>query len=251
MIEACELSKIYQNGTLALDRLRLRIAQGELVFLTGPSGAGKSTLLKLIIGAERPTSGRLLVNGTDVGRSSPAVIRRLRRSLGVVFQDFRLLKGRTALDNVAVGLWTVGIWGREVRERSMEALRSVGLSDKSGVPIDSLSWGEQQRVAVARALVRKPQLLLADEPTGNLDAVTAATIMGLFVEANREGCTVLVATHSSFPLEFPSGRLLLMERGRIAKESAGGSARIPEPRIPNLPEPPATNGPLAEMESER
>lgn len=218
VVEARALKKVYRNGQIALDGVNFRISQGELVFLTGPSGAGKTTLLKLVICAESPTAGELLVNGLDVSRLSPIQVRELRRKMGVVFQDFRLIRGRTALDNVCMGLRVLGIAGKELQRRSSEALQSVGLGNKSLNAVESLSWGEQQRVAIARALARQPELLLADEPTGNLDSQTAAEILELLLEANRRGCTVVMATHASHLIERLNKRVVRIEQGRITHD---------------------------------
>lgn len=221
MIEARNLGKTYPDRTVALEGLNLRIVQGEFVILAGRSGAGKTTLFKLILGAEVPSAGVLTVYGHSVARLSLPAKRELRRKVGVVFQDFRLLKGRTAYDNVALGLRVLGLSGVQVRHRSLMALESVGLRDKLGSRVETLSWGEQQRVAVARALARRPDLILADEPTGNLDSATAAGVIELLLAANREGATVVMATHSRSLIDRPEQRVVVLEEGRIIYDGAG------------------------------
>jgi cell division transport system ATP-binding protein len=180
---------------LALDGVSLRVDEGQFVLLTGPSGAGKSTLLKLLFAAERPDDGRVLLLGRDVGKLRRSSIPYLRRNVGVVFQDFKLLPDRSALDNVALALEIRALPTKEVRMRAADALAAVGLAWKVDVSPRRLSAGEQQRVAIARALVGEPAILLADEPTGNLDPRLAQDLLGLFADVHRRGTTVILATH--------------------------------------------------------
>ena len=202
MIEMFHVSKTYEEGDRpALHDISLRVDKGEFVFLTGPSGAGKSTLLKLIMGSEKPTAGQILVNGQNVAKLKPRQIPHLRRQVGVVFQDFKLIPTRTIYENIALALQVVGSKDADVRQRSYRMLESVGLFHKQHVLPPKLSGGEQQRVAVARALINDPVILLADEPTGNLDAETTEAVMGLLERANARGTTIMVASHNGALIE--------------------------------------------------
>lgn len=220
MIEAVGLRKVYPDGTVALRDVDLQVEQGEFVFLVGRSGAGKTTLFKLIIGMEKPSGGRLLVDGVDLGSADPAEIRRLRRTVGMIFQDFRLIKGRIAADNVALGLRMLGLSAAGIRRRASAALADVGLAEKAGTRVEALSWGEQQRVAIARALARDPVLILADEPTGNLDQAMAALVMERLLAANRKGATVVVASHARALVERSGRRVLTLRDGAVLRERA-------------------------------
>ncbi|NIL99726.1 MAG: ATP-binding cassette domain-containing protein, partial [Acidobacteria bacterium] len=186
MIRLFNVTKRY-NDVVAVEGATLEVAKGEFVFLTGPSGAGKTTLLRMMLRQEYPTSGQILVNGRNVGALPQAKIPDLRRSIGVVFQDFKLIRRKTALDNVAYVLNVAGVPRSQQRKQAYEALRSVGLNHKLSAYPNALSGGEQQRVAIARAVVNEPALLLADEPTGNLDPDLAVEIMRLFREINARG----------------------------------------------------------------
>ena len=219
MIQLFHVSKSYGSDAHALMDVSLEIDKGEFVFLTGPSGAGKSTLLKLIFCAERPSSGQLLVHGRNIGRLKRRAIPFLRRNMGVVFQDFKLLPRRTVQDNVAVALEVMGSPKRAIQKKSFQILREVGLAHKRNHFPPRLSGGEQQRVAIARALVNDPQILLADEPTGNLDAERATEIMDLLQEANARGTTVVVATHDAHLLNSYDKRSIRLEAGRTASFS--------------------------------
>jgi cell division transport system ATP-binding protein len=195
----------------------LEVARGEFVFITGPSGAGKSTLLRLLMRQELPSAGQILVNGRNVVSLPARKVPELRRSMGVVFQDFKLIRRKTALENVAYVLNVAGIPRAEQKRRAYHALKGVGLQHRLGMTPDALSGGEQQRVAIARAVVNEPELLLADEPTGNLDPDLAVEIMRLFREINARGTTVVVATHDRDLIRRMQRRTILLEHGRIVE----------------------------------
>ena len=220
MVILKQLSKKYMGGNaLVLEGLSLHIKPGQFVFLTGPSGAGKSTLLRLIYGAELPSQGTLLVGGADMGRLQAGQVAKLRRKVGVVFQDFRLISGRTVFENVALPLHVSGVRGKKLVEAANGVLKQVGLSGKAGLLASELSGGEQQRVAVARALANWPPLLLADEPTGNLDPENAREVMRLLLQTHQQGTTVIVATHDPLLLGLVQGaRLLRLEQRGIVEE---------------------------------
>jgi cell division transport system ATP-binding protein len=215
MIRVFDVYKTYDKHTSALAALSLHVDQGEMVFLTGPSGAGKTTLLRLLYGAEQPERGQIIVNGRNIARLQRRHLPDLRRSLGLVFQDFKLLPDRTAFDNIAFVLRVVGAPRREIRQRVTRLLSHVGLSHQRDVPARQLSGGEQQRVAIARALVNTPQLVLADEPTGNLDPEMTREIMRLFVQMHHYGTTVLIATHDQTLLSHTDYRVLTLRSGRL------------------------------------
>jgi len=215
MIRVFDVYKTYDKHTSALAALSLHVNQGEMVFLTGPSGAGKTTLLRLLYGAERPERGQIIVNGRNIARLQRRHLPDLRRSLGLVFQDFKLLPDRTAFDNIAFVLRAVGAPSQEIRQRVTRLLYHVGLSHQRDVPARQLSGGEQQRVAIARALVNTPQLVLADEPTGNLDPEMTREIMRLFVQMHQHGTTVLIATHDQTLLSHTDYRVLTLRSGRL------------------------------------
>jgi cell division transport system ATP-binding protein len=216
MIQAFHVYKQYDRESMALTDVTLTVAKGEFCFLTGPSGAGKTTFLKLVFREELPSQGQILVGGRNVTAIPAAQIPELRRAIGVVFQDFKLLKRRTILENVAFVLRILGVPAREQKRRAFAALRAVGLHHKMHAYPLQLSGGEQQRVAIARALINEPMLLLADEPTGNLDPEMAHEIMRLFLEVNARGTTVLVATHDREMIQRMGKRVIALERGRVA-----------------------------------
>jgi cell division transport system ATP-binding protein len=220
MIQLFHVSKEYPGEPPALSDVSLDVEKGEFVFLTGPSGAGKSTLLKLIFCAEAPTAGQILLLGKNVARVAPAEVPWVRRHIGVVFQDFKLLRDRTIGENVALPLEVRGLGDREIRKRVRGLLRSVGLEHRADKFPPSLSGGEQQRVAVARALAADPALLLADEPTGNLDPERTLEVMELLAAANARGTTVLIATHDRTLLERYKRRVVILERGRLVSDGA-------------------------------
>jgi cell division transport system ATP-binding protein len=216
MIQLFNVCKAYQRDQNALSDITLKIEKGEFVFLTGPSGAGKSTLLKLLYCAERPTRGQILVNGRNVTRYGAARIPYLRRNFGIVFQDFKLLVRRTVFENVAFPLEVHGRKRIEISKKVYQTLKSVGLEHRLNYYPLQLSGGEQQRVAVARALVVDPLILLADEPTGNLDPEVTLDIMELFKSANARGTTIIMATHDrNLIRKFPR-RIVSLAAGRLA-----------------------------------
>jgi len=218
MIQMFHVTKRYGREAPALADVNLSVARGEFVFLTGPSGAGKTTLLRLIFCAEKVSSGQLLVTGRNIARIKEADVPCLRRKIGVVFQDFKLLAGRTVRDNVALALDVVGA-PRWTAHRRVEAmLKQVGLAHKIDSYPPRLSGGEQQRVAIARALVNDPAILLADEPTGNLDHKLTLEIMDLLVDFSARGTTVLVATHDQTLLERYQKRTVALEGGRVVSD---------------------------------
>jgi cell division transport system ATP-binding protein len=228
MIQLFHVSKEYPGEPPALSDVTLHVAKGEFVFLTGPSGAGKSTLLRLVFCAEPPTSGQLLLFGRNVARVSSREIPWVRRHIGVIFQDFKLLPERTIGENVALPLEVRSLPRREIRRKVQGLLRSVGLEHRAEKFPPSLSGGEQQRVAVARALAADPALLLADEPTGNLDADRTLEVMELLAAANARGTTVVIATHDRSLLQRYTRRVVALERGRLVSDGdsirqAGGS----------------------------
>ena len=215
MIEISKLTKTYEKSSRALKDVSLTIDDGEFVFITGRSGSGKSTLLRILLKEVEPTSGRVVVNDMDLGRMPRRYVPKYRRQLGVVFQDFRLLKDRNVYENVAFAQRVIGVSGRKIRESVPEMLRMVGLSSKYKSFPHQLSGGEQQRVAIARALINRPDILLADEPTGNLDPHNAMEIMGLLEEINRQGTTVVVVTHSSEIVNLMRKRVITIQRGIV------------------------------------
>ena len=215
MIQVFDVYKTYDTKTCALAAVSLQVAKGEMVFLTGPSGAGKTTLLRLLYGAEQPERGYIIVNGRNIARLQRRHLPALRRTLGIVFQDYKLLPDRTVFDNIAFALRATGTPGREVRQRVVDLLYRVGLMPKRDVLTRSLSGGEQQRVAIARALIHAPQLVLADEPTGNLDAAMTMEIMRLFEAMHRRGTTVMIATHDQALIRARGHRVLTLQAGRL------------------------------------
>lgn len=214
MIKLFHLSKKY-GSHVVLDDINLNIKKGEFVFVTGPSGAGKTTLLRLMFGAEKPDGGYLLINAVNLTRISRSKMDFLRRKIGFVFQDFKLLDSRTVFENVAIALEVMGESSTWIRKKTRQTLELVGLEDKEKIYPPSLSGGEQQRVAIARALVKDPILLLADEPTGNLDPDLTREIVALFESIHEGGATVVIATHSRDLLEGASTRTILLQDGRI------------------------------------
>lgn len=221
MIEARHLSKAYRTGVYALRDLSLFIEKGEFVFLTGPSGAGKSTLLRLLLCQERPTQGVLLVDGEDLSAMGRSETQAYRRHVGFVFQDFKLIERMTVLDNTAFVPRVMGIAPRVRRRRAEQVLHWVGLEDRLDAYPSQLSGGEQQRAAIARALINNPMMVLADEPTGNLDPDLAIEIMSLFKEVNAGGTTVLVATHDRELIRQVGRRAIMLEHGVMTEETAG------------------------------
>ncbi|MBW2424023.1 MAG: cell division ATP-binding protein FtsE [Deltaproteobacteria bacterium] len=220
------VSKSYMAGLYALHDVSLEVRRGEFVFLTGPSGAGKTTLLELLFAAEQPSEGQILVLGRNVARLGAAAVPALRRRIGVVFQDFKLLDDRTIEENVRLALDVIGTPRREARSRVFQMLKSVGLQHRRFHHPLSLSGGEQQRVALARALVNEPEILLADEPTGNLDPELTIEIMDLIVSAASRGTTVMVATHDLSLIERYGKRVLRLEGGRVTEDTPAAGAGL-------------------------
>ena len=217
MIEAHNLSKLYGRGVYALRDLSLRVDKGEFVFLTGPSGAGKSTLLRLLLRRDVPTDGQLVVGGRDLATLTATEVQAYRRSLGFVFQDFKLLPTKTVLENVAFVPHVLGMVPTQQQRRTFQVLKWVGLQHRMNAYPMELSGGEQQRIAIARALVNDPMIILADEPTGNLDPDLSLEIMNLFREINARGTTVLVATHDRELIRRVGRRSLTLDHGRIVE----------------------------------
>ena len=222
MIELREVTKEYSKGVAALNGINLKIEQGEFVFIVGDSGSGKSTLIKLIMKELEPTSGTIIVNGNNLSRMKHRRVPMYRRNIGVVFQDFRLLKDRDVYENVAFAQRVVNRPTRVIRKRVPEVLQEVGLAGKYKAYPDELSGGEQQRVALARAIVNRPDILLADEPTGNLDPKTSEEIMKLLEEINERGTTVLVVTHNKEIVNSMKKRVLTMHNGVIISDEKEG-----------------------------
>lgn len=218
MIEISKLTKTYEKSSRALKNISLTIDDGEFVFITGRSGSGKSTLLKILLKEVEPTSGRVIVNDMDLGKMPRRYVPKYRRKLGVVFQDFRLLKDKTVYENVAFAQRVIGVPGRKIRESVPDMLKMVGLSSKYKSFPHQLSGGEQQRVAIARALINKPEVLLADEPTGNLDPHNAIEIMKLLEEINDQGTTVIVVTHSHEIVNMMKKRVITIDRGVVVSD---------------------------------
>ncbi|HXD72628.1 MAG TPA: cell division ATP-binding protein FtsE [Vicinamibacterales bacterium] len=217
MIEAANLSKQYSRGVYALRDLSLSIDKGEFIFLTGPSGAGKSTLLRLLLREEIPSEGTLMVGGRDLMLLSSSETQAYRRSLGFVFQDFRLIPRLTVFQNVAFVMRVLGVPDIIQQRKTFQVLKWVGLQHRMNASPEELSGGEQQRVAIARALVNEPQLVLADEPTGNLDPDLSLEIMNLFREINSRGTTVVVATHDRELIRRVGRRAITLDHGRVVE----------------------------------
>ena len=225
LVRLFHVSKSYMAGSWALQDVSLEMRRGEFAFLTGPSGAGKTTLLELVFAAERPSEGQIIVLGRNVGRLRPSGIPSLRRRIGVVFQDFKLLPSRSVEENVGLALEVTGSSRREARAKVFAMLRRVGLQHRRHHQPRTLSGGEQQRIAIARALVNEPDILLADEPTGNLDPELTLEIMDLIASVAARGTTVLVATHDLSLVERYGKRCIRLEAGRISQDSAPRGAR--------------------------
>ena len=217
MIETHHLSKLYSRGLYALQDLSLNIDKGEFVFLTGPSGAGKSTLLRLLLCQEKPSEGEIFVNGHDLTKLSRSDIQEYRRGIGFIFQDFKLIPTRTVFENVAFVLEVLGVPPSQQRRRAHQVLKWVGLQHRINAYPRDLSGGEQQRIAIARALVNDPALVLADEPTGNLDPDLSLEIMNLLREINAGGTTVLVATHDRELIRLVGRRTVTLDQGRVVE----------------------------------
>jgi cell division transport system ATP-binding protein len=237
MIELQGVSKAYAGGIWALREVDLKVERGEFVLLTGPSGAGKSTLLSLLTLQSRPSQGRVVFEGTDLSRLAAKQVPQLRRRMGVIYQDFRLLYDRSVFENVAFALRVLGLGEAEIKRETLAALERCGLREKSMLNPHQLSGGEQQRVAVARALVHDPGLILADEPTGNLDTETGWEIFRLLLAANQRGATVLVATHNQAVITALQRRTLRLRGGLIESDGLPQAVGLDE----TLPPPPSAD----------
>ena len=222
MIRLKDVEMEYDNGTRAIKGITLTIEDGEFVFLVGPSGSGKSTIIKLLTGEVEPCAGRIMINGFSVSNISEKQIPLMRRTLGVIFQDFRLIEKKTVYDNLAFVMRAVGASPKEIRKRIPYVLELVGLGKKADSYPTELSGGEQQRVAIARALVNNPNTIIADEPTGNLDPSRSLEIMMLLERINELGTTVLVVTHAKELVNRFSKRVVAIENGRIISDETGG-----------------------------
>ncbi len=224
MIELHGLGKTYGRGVHALHGVTLTIGKGEFVFITGPSGAGKSTLLRLLLLEERPSEGTAIVNGRNLARMAPGEVQAYRRTVGFVFQDFKLVPTKTVFENVSFVMRVLGTPIDQQRRRTYQVLKWVGLQHRQQAYPPELSGGEQQRVAIARALVNEPHLVLADEPTGNLDPDLSLEIMNLFRDINASGTTVLVATHDRELIKWVGRRTIHLEHGRVVEFPSGEPA---------------------------
>jgi len=219
MIIAKDVSLTYEDGTKALKDVNLDIGPGEIVYITGPSGSGKTSLLKLILGMEYPTEGHLNVMDQSMTKEEAGNIRRLRRNMGPVFQEFKLIKGRTALENIILGMRFLKFTPKEIEENSNNALDKVGLGHKKDALVEKLSWGESQRVAIARAIAREPSLILADEPTGNLDIDNALNILNILTSLRDEKTTVIITTHATHLIKGKEeGLFVRIEEGNLQWE---------------------------------
>ena len=222
MVRFIDVHKEYDNGTKALKGINVRIDDGEFVFLVGPSGSGKSTLIKLITAEIAPTEGRVMVNGFNLNTITPRQVPLMRRTLGIIFQDFRLIEKKTVYENLAFSMRAIGASNRELRRRIPYVLQLVGLDKKGDRFPGQLSGGEQQRVAIARALVNNPSMIIADEPTGNLDPQRSLEIMMLLERINELGTTVLVVTHEKNLVNRFTKRVVAIENGRVISDGTGG-----------------------------
>lgn len=232
MIEFQNVSKVYNNGTEALHNINLKVEKGEFVFIVGSSGAGKSTFLKLIMCEERPNSGQIIVDGIDVSRIRKRKIPYIRRKMGIVFQDFRLIDHMTVYDNVAFAMRVVGASPRTIRKRVPYILSLVGLQHKAKHYPTELSGGERQRVGLARALVNNPSMIVADEPTGNIDPALSFEIVDLLSEINRRGTTVLMVTHEHSLVKHFHKRIIQIHSGEIVADTAAMQAPPPRQDLP-------------------
>lgn len=222
LIEMIKVSKQYTGGLWALQDISLKISPGEFIFIVGPSGAGKSTFIKLLFREELPTRGQVFFSGKNITRMRPREIPYLRRRIGIVFQDFRLLPEKTVFENVAFAMEVVEASGRDIRRKVPAMLERVGLSYKSKARPSELSGGEQQRIALARALINNPDVLIADEPTGNLDPDTSCDILDLLSDVNKRGTTVVVATHAKSLVDTMRKRVLQLDKGRLVRDEERG-----------------------------
>jgi cell division transport system ATP-binding protein len=222
MIQLLNVSKTYANGVAAINDISVKIDKGELVFLVGSSGAGKSTLIRMLFREEIPTKGQIFVGGKSIVRMTRKETSILRRNMGIVFQDFKLLQNRTVFENIAFAMEVLEATPKEIKNRVPLILEMVGLGAKARYYTNQLSGGEQQRVAIARAIVNGPKILVADEPTGNLDPDTSWGIMELLSDINLRGTTVIMATHDKMMVDKMRKRVIALEQGRIVRDQQGG-----------------------------
>lgn len=222
MLEFLEVSKIYKKQKVAVENISMKIDKGEFVFVVGKSGAGKTTLIKLFLKEVNPTSGKIYYDGKDITKLNSRQIPILRRKMGVVFQDFRLLPKMTVYENIAFAMEIVGNTSKNIRREVPTVLSMVGLSDKAKHYPDELAGGEQQRVAIARSVVNKPEIIIADEPTGNLDPETSYEIMKIFTEINKRGTTLIMATHDRVIVDQMNKRVIELKNGKIIRDSIEG-----------------------------
>lgn len=227
MVELKNVTKKYDHGVIALQNINVKINKGEFVFLAGPSGSGKSTFLKLLLKEEVPSTGTVIVNGTDLNDVKEKDVPYIRRKIGCVFQDFRLLYDKTVYENIVLALRVIEASERQIKESVPIALKQVGLSGKEDSYPNQLSGGEQQRVGLARALVTRPPLIIADEPTGNLDDATAEEIMNMLYEINKNGTTVIMVTHNKDIIQKSGKRAIFLDKGRIVSDlQVGGDTHV-------------------------
>lgn len=222
MIEMKDVYKQYNNGVMAANGFNVHIKQGEFVYVVGPSGAGKSTFIKMMYREERPSKGDIIVNGINLAKIKNSRVPYLRRNVGVVFQDFKLLPSLTIYENIAFALEVIEEYPKQIKKRVMEVLDLVGLKHKARMLPNELSGGEQQRVSIARSIVNTPKLVIADEPTGNLDPETSWDIMNIFEEINNRGTTVIMATHNREIVNTIKHRVIAIENGRIVRDEQRG-----------------------------
>lgn len=226
LVQFYNVSKIYPNGVKALDDISLKIDRGEFLFLMGQSGAGKSSLIKMLFREELPTRGQIFVASRSIVRMKRSDIPKLRRNMGIVFQDFKLLENKTVAENIAFAMKVVGNSSRDIRQRVSEVINMVGLKGKENSLPTQLSGGEQQRVGIARALANRPLMLIADEPTGNLDMETSQGIMELLYDINRKGTTVIMATHARELVKQAHKRIIMLDHGQIVEDSPHGESLL-------------------------
>ena len=222
MLKMTDVSKVYPGGSVALQNVDIHIEPGEFVFVVGPSGAGKSTFIKMLFREVLPTTGSIFVNGVDILSLTPNEIPYMRRQLGIIFQDYRLLPDRTVYENVAFAMEVIETPRRKIKRRVLNVLDLVGLRHRADAYPNELSGGEQQRIAIARAIVNDPIMVIADEPTGNLDPETSWDIMEIFKEINAEGTTIVMATHDKEIVDAMGKRVIAIENGHIVRDEASG-----------------------------